>query len=245
MNLSELVEECLENCSASPKYQSIQRGEIKRLLNLAQREISLRIGAPRVEVTIPQTGVITGPFRLPGRFHPEAVQRVVVLEGIAAFGGHLHGQELRILSPGETFDFYSHMPWHHPHDSSDEPHHHHAPALKYDRADTELVFTPMGIEEARYHFILNPIPADMVADTDEPFAAWDWCEEPPVRTPGALPGGHRVLAHHVTYELLQRWGDERWQAFYARYREMEKDLYARVSPTTVYLPGFRIEVSRG
>lgn len=238
MTLAELVEEVLENIALSPNYEKVQTGEIKRLLNLAQREISLRLGAPRVEVTVPQTGVIMGPFRLPGRFHPEAVQRVYVTEGLGERGERLNGLELRILSPGETLDFYSHQP-----PRFDEAC--HAPALKYDRADTGLVFTPMGIDEAQYRFLLHPIPPDMVDPGDEPFAALDYCEDPPIRTAGALPGGHRILAHHVSYELLQKLGDERWHAFYARFREMQLELYARVSPTTVYLPGFELGVSRG
>ena len=236
MTLSELVEEVLESLSLNPGAQKITRGEVKRLLNLAQREISLRIGGPRVEVTVPQTGVISGSFRLPGRFHPESIVRVYLVEGLSGEGGWLPHSEVRILSPGEVMDFNA---W------SLNRANCQRPALKYDRADTGLVFTPLNISEARYHFILNPIPPDMVEDTDEPFAAMNYCEDPPIRTAGISPTGHRVLAHHVSYELLQRLGDERWQAFYARYRDMEKDMFARISPTTVYLPGFRVELSDG
>lgn len=236
MTFNELIEEVLEGLSSNPRASEIPRGEVKRLLNLAQREISLRIGAPRVTAVVPQTGVISGPFRLPGRYHPEGVLRVHLIEGETTLGCVVHGCELRVLSPGERLEYRSHSLYHPDHQT---------PALKYDRADTSLAFTPLGIEEGQYEFILHAVPADMVDGSDEPFAVLDYCEDPPIRTSGVFPGGHRVLAHHVTYELLQRLGDERWQAFYARYREMEKDLFARVSPTTVYLPGFRLEVSNG
>jgi hypothetical protein len=250
MTFAELLEETMENISLHPKYDQVQRGEAKRLLNLAQREISLRLGLPRQEVTVPQSGVATGPFRLPARFHPEAGLRVSLIDGVSSAGLELRrGMEIRVLSPGEEWDFYSHQPFGHWGGSE----RHRLPAMKYDRADTELVFTPLGIEEGQFRFIINPVPPDMVEDTDEPFSMLDWCEEPPIRTRGAFPAYHRVLAHHASYELLQRLeaggsmqpGTERWRQFYARYREMEKEMFARVSPTTVYLPGWTVEASGG
>lgn len=249
MTFVQLLEDVFENVSLHPRYEMVQRGEVKRLLNLAQREISVKLGLPRQEITVPQSGVVSGPFRLPARFHPEAGLRVSIIDGVGSHGVEFHrGAEIRILSPGEQWDFYSHQPfrW------GDQPRC-VAPALKYDRADTELVFTPLGIEEGQYRFIINPVPPDMVEDTDEPFSMLDWCEDPPIRTRGAFPAYHRILAHHVSYELLQRLeaggtvqpGSERWRQFYARYREMEKEMFARVSPTTVYLPGWTVEASRG
>lgn len=236
MTFAELIEEVLEGLSSHPRAATIQRGEVKRLLNLAQREVSLRIGAPRVTAVVPQTGMISGPFRLPGRYHPEGVLRVRLIEGETTLGYLTYDQELRVLSPGEQLEFRP--------GSARFPEQ-QAPALRYDRADASLAFKPLGIEEGQYEFLLHAIPPDMVADSDEPFTVLDYCEDPPIRSAGVFPGGHRVLSHHVTYELLQRLGDERWQAFYARYREMEKDLFARVSPTTVYLPGFHLEASHG
>lgn len=249
MTLAELLEEVMENVSLHPKYDQVQRGEAKRLLNLAQREISLRVGLPRQEITVPQSGVAAGPFRLPTTFHPEAGLRVSLIDGVSSTGLELRrGMEIRVLSPGEEWDFYSHQPFR----FGDEERR-VAPAMKYDRAGPDLVFTPLGIEEGQFRFIINPAPPDMVEDTDEPFSMLDWCEEPPTRTRGAFPAYHRILAHHASYELLQRLeaggtmqpGTERWRQFYARYREMEKEMFARVSPTTVYLPGWTVEASGG
>lgn len=230
MTFDELLEEVMENVSLKPGGDAIQRGEVKRLLNLAQREISLRTGIPQVTTTVPSTGVIAGPFRLPMRFHPEGQLRVELIEGELANGHEVRERELLVLTPAMMLESRLYENW----DSDDYC---GPPLLRYSQADPDAGFTPVGIASGRYRFTLQALPADMVAGTDEPFSVLDYCEEPPIRRPGAAPGYHRILAHHVTYELLQRLGDEQWQGFFARFREMQLEMYASASPITVYLPG--------
>lgn len=230
MNFSELLEEVMENVSLSAGGSHIQRGEVKRLLNLAQREISLRVGIPQVSAFVPTTGVITGPFALPMRFHPEGQMRVEIFEGELSNGHEVMGREIPVLSPAQIMESRLYDRW----DQDD----YCGPAfIRHSVADPDAGFTPVGIESARYRFTVQAVPEDMVENSDEPFSVLDWCEDPPIRRPGAAPGFHRILAHHVTYELLQRIGDERWQGFFARFREMQLEMYASVSPITVYLPG--------
>lgn len=238
MTLAELIEDVLENVSSHPKAEQVTRGEIKRLLNLAMREVSVLVGAPQLLVTVPSSGLISGPFQLPNRFRADGPMRAEVIEGYDTRGLEMRERALPIYSPATAQEF--HPRWEVEPDEYCGP-----PFLVYSAAMPDAGFTPVGVEEARYRFLVHAVPEEMVEDSDEPFSVLDYCEEPPVRRPGAMPDYHRVLAHYASYELLQRWGDERWQAFYARYTKMQQELFARVSPTHVYLPGYRPGVSRG
>jgi len=228
VTFAELLEEVVENIGVTGAAGAVQRGEMKRLLNLAMREISLRVGVPLMNVVVPGTGVVSAPFTLPVRFHAEGLKRAVVVIGETTTGRELREFEVPIYSPGTAVTF--HPKW------RDEDYC-GPPFLVYTPADATAGFMPVGIAEAQYRFLVQAVPPDMVEPSDEPFAVLDVCEEPPVRLPGAMPGYHRVLAHHVSYELLQRIGDERWQAFYARYREMELELFSQATPMTQYIPG--------
>ena len=61
MTFAELIEEVQENVSLTPGADRIQRGEIKRLLNLAMREISMTVGVPILYLRVPSDGTfLTG-----------------------------------------------------------------------------------------------------------------------------------------------------------------------------------------
>lgn len=233
MTFAELLEEVLENISLHPKGNTVQRGDIKRLMNLAMREISLRVGIPTLYVDVPNSGTTTGSFTLPVRFHPEGIKRVELVEVADSDIGWewVKNQEIPIMSVATANDLYG--SW----ENDDDAPYCGPPFLVYSPANPDAGFRPVGFNEASYRFLVHAVPVDMSADSDEPFAVLDYCEDPPVRRSGAMPAYHRILAHHATYEVLQRLGDERWQAFYARYRDMQMEMYSQVEPVTVYLPG--------
>lgn len=233
MTYAELIEEVLENIGLNPNAHKIQRGEIRRIMNLASREISLRVGIPTLYVDVPSSGTTSGSFTLPVRYHPEGIRRVELVEVADSDIGwdFVQNQEIPIMSVAQANDLYP--TW-----ENDEGYEYEGPPfLVYSPANPDAGFRPVGFNEASYRFLVHAVPAEMTEDTHEPFAVLDYCEDPPVRRGGAMPAYHRILAHHATYELLQRLGDPRWEAFFARYRQMELEMYSQVEPVTVYLPG--------
>lgn len=233
MTLAELIEEVTENVALHPQGHRIVPGEILRLLNLAQREISVRIGIPQLYLDVPTSGFITGAFALPTRIHPEGIKYAEVVEVSDGMFGteEWRNHKIDILSVAEANRF-------HPRWEEDDDATYCGPAfLVWSPASPDAGIRPVGITTAKYRFLVYAVPLPMEADTDEPFAVLE-CDADgnESRRPGAGPAYHRLLAHHVTYELLQRLGDERWQAFYARYRDLEAELFSQVMPVPTFLP---------
>lgn len=235
MNFAELVEDVVENLALAPGNRAVTTGEIKRLLNRAQREISLEVGLPTLYLDIPATGYVTGSFLLPTRFHPEGVLYAEAVDITDGWGqGSAHNYQLAILSPSEANT-------HHPRweDDSDVPYY-GPPFLVYNPSMPDAGFRPVNITTAKYRFLVHAIPEEMVESTDEPFAALDYCDpDAPVRYAGAMPTYHRVLSYFVTHELLQRIGDERWQAYFARYRDLKLQMFSQITPPQIYVPRVR------
>lgn len=234
MTFNELVEEVRETVDLHPQANEIQNGEIKRLLNLTMREVSLEVGIPTLYINVPSVGHINGPFQLPVQIHPEGVKYAQVMEvdeGRTASADMWRNREIAILSAAEANLFHPH--W------SDDPDEGYSgiPFLLWNPADREGGIKPVGIARGSYRFLVHAVPEPMVEPDDEPFAVND-CSDPenPVRQPGAMPGYHRVLSHFVNHELLQRLGDQRWQAYYARYQQTRNQMFSQVQPSTVYLP---------
>jgi hypothetical protein len=233
MTLAELTEEVLENVALSPGGDKIQRGEVKRLLNLAMREVSLAVGVPTLYIDVPSVGFVTGRFAMPNRFHPEGIKYAEVVEVASAVSNateRMRNQEIAILSVQEANEF--HPRW----EDSD---YQGVPFLIYSPAGLNEGFRQVGITTAKYRFLVHAVPSEMIDDTDEPFAILDYCEDPPIRRPGAMPAFHRVLAHFVSHELLQRIGDQRWQAYLARYELMRQEMFSDLQPVDVYMPSVR------
>ena len=234
MTFGALIEEVLENVSLAPGSERIQRAEVKRLLNLAMREISLRTGLPTLYVTVPGDGTFqTGAFALPVQYHPEGVRYAEVIEvqsgssdGVEA----MENREISIMSVAEANQF-------HPRWEDDD--YRGVPFLVHNPLSRDAGIRPVGIESARYRFLLHANPPKMILDEHEPFAIDDYCEDPPIRREGGMPAYHRVLAHHVSYELLQRLGHDSWQAFFARYRAMEEEIFNGGQQAVVRLPQWR------
>lgn len=233
MTLAELVQEVREAIDLHPDAERIQNGEIKRLLNLKMRDVSLEVGVPTLYITVPTVGTVTGAFKLPVSVHPEGIKYAEVVEVTAsdvASADVWRNRELAILSKAEANTF--HPRW----ENDPEVEYQGIPFLLYSPADPDSGIQPVGITTAQYRFLIHAVPEPMVAATDEPFAVLDCTEPVPVRQPGAMPGFHRLLAYFVTHELLQRLGDARWQAYLSRYTEAVDQMYAAISPPTVYLP---------
>lgn len=237
MTFAELIEEVHENVSLTPGADRIQRGEIKRLLNLAMREISLKAGVPILYLRVPSDdSFITGPFQMPLRIHPEGIKYAEVREVGAANSSWAEGmenQEIAMLSVQEANEF---------HPKFEDADYDGQPFLVYNPANPDSGIRPVNIISARYCFLVHPVPEPMEADTDTPFTVLDFCADPEGGgVPGlaAMPAYHRVLSHFVTHELLQRLNDQRWQAYYARYREMEEQMFSQIQPVNVYLPSYR------
>jgi hypothetical protein len=233
VTLAELTEDVLENVSLSPGGDKIQRGEVKRLLNLVMREISLTVGVPTLYIDVPSTGFVTGRFSMPNRFHPEGIKYaevVEVSEGASSAIENMVNREIAILSVQEANEF-------HPNWEDDD--YCGVPFLVYSPAGLNEGFRQIGITTAKYRFLVHAVPSEMVADTDEPFAILDYCEDPPIRRPGAMPNFHRILAHFVSHELLQRIGDQRWQAYFARYEAMRQEMFSDIQPVSVHMPSVR------
>ncbi len=234
MTFAELLEEVMENTRGAPGADQVQRGEIKRLLNLAMREISLRTGLPTVYADVPATGTVTGRFAMPINFHPEGILYAEVVE-VTQAGANVPSESMRnrkiaMLSVSEANQF--HPRW-------EDEEYSGPPFLLWNPFQQQEGILPVGITSAQYRFLLKAVPEPMVENDDEPFATLDYCEDPPLRTAGAMPAYHRVLAHHVSYELLQRLGDERWQAFFARYRDMELAIFSGGVQHDIYMPSVR------
>ena len=234
MTFAELLEEVMENVRGSPAAEQSQRGEIKRLMNLAQRDISVKTGLPQVYIDVPAQGFVTGRFSLGAEYHPEGVKYAEVVEVADGAehigGGWMRNREIAILSAAEAN--MSHSRW-------EDDDYVGAPFLLYNPLQQNEGFLPVGIGSARYRFLVQAVPAPMVNDSDEPFATMSHHTDPPTRSIGVMPAHHRILAHHVSYELLQRHGDQRWQAFYARYRQLEEMIFSHGVQAEVHLPQFR------
>jgi hypothetical protein len=237
MTFATLIEEVLENILLTPGSENITRGEVKRLLNLAMREISLKVGVPILYLRVPSdNSFITGPFQMPLRIHPEGIKYAEVREvgeANTSAAEAMKNQEIAILSVQEANEF---------HPKFEDADYGGQPFLVYNPANPDSGIRPINIISARYCFLVHPVPEPMVEDGDTPFTVLDYCADPQNEgVPGlaAMPAFHRVLSHFVTHELLQRLNDQRWQAYYARYREMEESMFAHIQPTSVYLPTVR------
>lgn len=213
-----------------PNGHRVQRAEATRLLNLAMREISLRVGVPQLSLDVPATGYVSGAFTLPTQVHPSGVKRaeLIDLDDGSAAAEALEFQEIEILSPSEALTF---------HPTYDDPEREwvRRPFLVYTPADRGTGVRPVGITSARYRFLVHAVPPDMTEPEHEPFSVL-YCAEDgsEVRYPGALPEFHRILAMHAAYELLQRLGNQSWQAYYARYQAMEQEMFHAHQPVMVY-----------
>lgn len=235
MTFAELLTDVREAIDLHPDAERIQNGEIKRLMNLKMREISLEIGVPTLYVTVPTTGYVTGAFRLPLSIHPEGVKYAEVVEvgpdSVGTASSEVwRNREIAILSKQEANEF--HPRW----ENDPDVEYQGIPFLLYSPADSDSGVKPVGLTSARYRFLVHAVPEPMSAATDEPFAVLDCTTPEAVRQPGAMPNYHRVLAFFVAHELLQRLGDQRWQAYFSRYNQMMDQMYAEVQPTRVYLP---------
>lgn len=237
MTFAELIEEVQENIALTPGSEKVQRGDIKRLLNLAMREISLKAGVPVLYIRIPSDDTfITGPFQMPLRIHPEGIKYAEVhevLEANTSWAEAMENQEIAILSVQEANEF---------HPKFEDEDYDGQPFLVYNPANPDAGIRPVNIITAKYCFLVHPVPEPMVADDDTPFTVLNYCADPTgPGVPGldAMPAYHRVLSHFVTHELLQRLNDQRWQAYYARYRETEEQMFSQIQPVNVYLPRYR------
>lgn len=238
MTFAELIEEVRETIDLHPRADQVKNGEIKRLLNLAMREISLEIGVPTLYVTVPTTGTVTGAFSLPTSVHPEGIRYAEVVEvdeATAVASKGWKNRELALLSKQEANTFHS--KWE---DDSDDGYL-GIPFLIWSSADPDSGILPVGIVSAQYRFLVHAVPEPMAEDADEPFAVVECCDDEgaTIRRPGAMPAFHRILSHFVSHELLQRLGDDRWQAYYARYQQARDQMYSHIQPATVYLPQWR------
>lgn len=235
MTFAELLSDVRETIDLHPDAERIQNAEIKRLMNLKMRDISLEIGVPTVYVTVPTSTTVTGAFKLPLKIHPEGVKYAEVVEITptstdVASADIWRNRELAILSRQEANEF--HPRW----ENDSEVEYQGIPFLVYSPADPDSGFKPVGFSTAQYRFLVHAVPEDMSAMTDEPFAILDCEGDSGTRQPGAMPNFHRVLSYFVSHELLQRLGDQRWQAYFSRYNDMMDRMYASIQPTKVYLP---------
>lgn len=237
MTFAELIEEVQENVALTPGADRIQRGEIKRLLNLAMREISLKVGVPLLYLRVPSDGTfLTGAFQMPVTIHPEGIKYAEVKEvseANSAAAEAMENQEIAILSVQEANEF---------HPKFEDEDYCGQPFLVYNPANPDSGIRPVNIISARYCFLVHPVPQPMVEDDDTPFTVLSYCTDPEMEgVPGldAMPAFHRVLSHFVTHELLQRLNDQRWQAYYARYTEMSEMIFSSIQPVDVYLPTWR------
>ena len=234
MTFAELVEEVLENVSLTPGGEKVQAGEVKRLLNLIMREVSLTIGVPTLYLDVPSTGFVTGAFQMPVTVHPEGIKYAEVVEvsdATTEAASLMENRQIAILTVQEANE--AHPDW-------EDDDYDGIPFLLYNPASIDAGIRPVGITTARYRFLVHAVPAPMAADTDEPFAVIDYCDpQNPVRRAGTMPSYHRVLAHFVSHELLQRLNDQRWQAYFARYEQMRQEMFSQLQPVIPYLPKFR------
>lgn len=234
MTHSELLEEVMSAVELDPNSHRVQRAEATRLMNLAMREISLRVGVPTLYLDVPSTGFVTGAFTLPTRIHPEGVRQVKVIEADDSVYPEdtFAGRDIDILSVAEAN--MMHKRW----DDEVLDDEWMGPAfLVYSSASPDVGIRPVGLTSARYKFLVHALPPDMSEPDHEPFAV-EYCDEDgeTVRYPGAMPAYHRVVALHAAYELLQRLNNPAWQAYYARYQAMEQEMFNAATPVGVYLP---------
>lgn len=231
MTFAELLEEVMEAVSLREGGDHIQRGEVKRLLNLAMREISLLVGLPTHYIDVPDAAgqTVTGSFRLPGNVHPEGIRYVEVAQiDDHDSGFKFKNRQVMVLTPASANEFYP--GW-------EDENYCGPPFVLYNAADPESGFRPVGFQTARYRMIVHANPVPMVEELDEPFAIIDCCTNPPVRRPGATPSYHRVLSHFVIHELLRRIGDhDGANAYYTRYMDLRQNLFANIEPPVVFLP---------
>lgn len=232
MTLAQLLEEVMEAISLDPNAQRVTRAEAQRLINHAMREVSVKVGVPQLWLDVPRSGFVNGSFTLPTRVHPSGVKQVVLVElgEGSAHAGALEGRELDVLSVAEANRF--HPRW-------DDPEREYLgkPFLVYSPATRDVGVRPVGIESARYRFLVHAVPGEMTLPEHEPFAVV-YCDEEgnEERYPGALPEYHRLLAFHASYELLQRLGNPLWQPYLARYQQMLNEMFNAHTPASAYLP---------
>lgn len=232
MTHSQLLEEVMATVEMDPNGHRVQRAEATRLMNLAMREISLRVGIPQLSLDVPTTGFVTGAFTLPVQVHPSGVKRVELIEvdDGSAYAESRVFSELDVVSASEALTS---------HPGYDDPDREWTgkPFLIYSPADRGTGMKPYGIASGRFRFLVHAVPPDMTLPEHEPFSVL-YCDEDgaDVRYPGAMPEYHRILAFHAAYELLQRLGNDSWQAYYARYQAMEQEMFNSHQQVVVYLP---------
>lgn len=233
MNLGELIEEVLENLNGAPGADRVQRAEVVRKLNLAQRELALELELPRLYITVPSGGGYqAGPFSLPVEVQPEGLKSAKLVEasaGSSAGVTAMRDYPLSILSVREANLF--HPKWEGTHaDYTGKP------FILHDAFNPEMGVQPVGIDSGIYALEVAVIPVAMSALTDEPFAILD--PDTSVRQAGSIPSYHRILSFYVTYELMLRLGDDRRGEHYAKYNAMKDELFTRGPAMAGYLPSW-------
>lgn len=231
MTLGQLIEEVLENLHGAPGAEQIQRAEVVRKLNLAQREIALELELPRLYITIPSGGGYqVGAFSLPVEVQPEGLKSVKLVEassGTSAGVTSLRDYPLPIFSVREANLFY-------PKWEATDSDYTGPPFVLYDPFNPEMGIQPVGISSAIYAVEAAVVPEGMSALTDQPFAIND-----PVtgtRQPGIVPTYHRLLSFYVTYEFMLRLGDERRREHYGKFNSMKQELFNHGPAISGYLP---------
>jgi|GEM_PF-6240158 len=240
MTFAQLIQEVEQNIAASPGRDTIQRAEIKRKLNIVQREKGLQIGVPTQYVNIPADGsYITGAFTIPSDYYEEGIHYIEVIDvlttGGNAWSAYLQNQRVPLMTVTQANQ--KHPNW----ENDSAIPYYGAPFIIYDPTDRESGFQPVGIDSARYRALVTYRSPDMVEDTDEPWAVVDTSAVPQVRLSGALPEFHRLLSSYVTFDIMLRLGDTRSSTHYAFYQRLINDVAgitdAHVPPRPVFRRG--------
>lgn len=229
MTFAELIQEVEQNIAASPGRSTVQRAEVKRKLNRAQRELGLRLGVPIQYVNIPADGsYITGAFTLPSDYYEEGIHYIEVIDvlddGGNAWAEFLQNQRVPILTVTQANQQHPH--WE---DDSNIPYY-GPPFIIYDPLDRESGMQPVGLSSARYRALLIYRSPDMVEDDDEPWAIIDTSVTPQVRLSGALPEFQRALSAYVTFDIMLRLGDTRSSTHYAFYQRLMNEAAGMTDP---------------
>lgn len=231
MTLGQLVEEVLENLRGAPGAERIQRAEVVRKLNLAQREIALELELPRLYIAIPDGGGYqTGSFTLPVEVQEGGLRSVKLVEatdGTSAGVTAMKDYPLPVFNVREANLFYP--KWEATASDYVGP-----PFILFDPFNPELGLQPVGITTAKYMVEAAVVPVDMAQLTDEPFAILD--PDSGERQSGIMPTYHRLLSFYVTYEFMLRLGDDRRAEHYSKFNSMRHELFTRAEPMTGFVP---------
>lgn len=231
MTLGQLIEEVLENLRGAPGASEVQRAEVVRKLNLAQRELALELELPRLYITIPAGGGYhNGPFALPAEVQPEGLRSIKLVEaneGTSAGVMAMRDRPLPVLGVREASTF-------HPNWEGNARDYTGPPFALYDPFNPEMGVRPVGVSSGIYAVEAAVIPLDMSALSDEPFAILD--PETATRQAGIIPAYHRILSFYVTYELMLRLGDDRRREHYSKFNAMKQELFSQAPTMAGYLP---------